>query len=220
MKLRSLALLVLLLMATALPVQADEHVDASHAPRTSGPLLGVPLDCEDNGPPPRSGANGQSCSWRYELAPLETNVAEDFSAHWIQIEIDTSPGWCAVQIGFKWRNLEGGRIVSAVPDKSERIANGEQGVTELVVDAEGTAPVPGRIEQDTVIPSGRTKVDWDEDHYSFTWTGVEKDKIVLAIGLEVAHGAFPTGFSYSAREIQSMGMGSCRPMLIRIRPRY
>lgn len=207
----------LLFVFPASPASANEP-DASHAPRTSGPLVGVPWPCEDNGPAEPGEAKGQSCSWAYELAPAETNAGEDFSAFWIQMEIDPGKGWCAKEMRFELTAPTDGRIVSAAPDRGSRITKSSPSTTELVVDGEAAAPVPGTIAQDIGLTSGRTKVEVDEDHYSFVWRGNSRTKVMVAIGVQFAHNRVPPETFYSFSGSEGAAMGSCRTPLLRARP--
>ncbi|HYO60402.1 MAG TPA: hypothetical protein VEU29_00705 [Actinomycetota bacterium] len=188
--------------------------DASQPPRTSGPLIGVPLPCEDNGTAGRGEVHGQSCSWSYELAPADTDPARDFSAYWTQIEIDPGKGMCAHRIVFGVE-LEGdARIVSAAPAKGSR--GDAAGVTQLVVDGDGAAPVPGTIEQDVSVPSGRSKVRVDESSYRYVWTGNSKDKVVIALGVQMSHGRVPPDPETSMSVRTGSGGGSCSPAIARL----
>jgi len=209
--------LVSLLCATALlsagPVSAEDP-DASIPPRVSGPLLGIPFECEDNGPAGAHQAKAQTCSWSYDLIPAETNLLEDFFAYWIQIEIDPGKGFCAKEIEFEMTGPNGGRIVSAMPDKSRRVAKRRPAVTELVVDADKAAPFPGTISNDVLYQPGRVSVQLNADRYSFTWRGNSRDKVMVAIGVQMTQPlVVPRIFSFYAESVGVM-MGSCRPITI------
>jgi hypothetical protein len=215
---RSIAVLLAVgLMLSGPQGLAAEGADASESPRSSGPLVGLfPFPCADNGPAGPNEARGQSCSWFYELLPAETNATEDFSAYWIQFEIDPGKRFCAKRIDFELEVSAEHRIVSAVPNKSEHIKRAKPQITQLVVDGGGTAPVPGIIEQDVVAPVGRTKVSVQERTYSYRWTGNSRDKIMIAIGIQLAHEAGPPQFFYEWSESGGFTMGSCRAYKIQI----
>ena len=164
-KLLLVGLLCTSLSWTAQPVGAEDP-NASNPPRVSGPLVGSPLGCEDDGPAGPGEAKWQACSWHYQLAG-DGNFEEDFSAYWLQMEIDPGKGLCAKGMSFKISDLNGVRIVSAVPRRSSRIPKSRSITTELVVDAEGSAPVPGTVAQDGLLGPGRTTVRRDEDSYSY-----------------------------------------------------
>lgn len=196
------------------PVAANDP-DASDPPRTSGPLVGLSMPCEDNGPAGPGEAKGQSCSWFYDLAPAETNLGEDFSAYWIQMEIDPGKGWCAKKLTFELSAPSDGRIVSAAPDRGRRIAKGRVTTAELIVDAEGAAPVPGTVAQDVKPGRGRITVKMNEDHYMFRWRGNSPDKVMVAVGVQLSHGRLPPELVYSWQEGVGFATGTCREPTLR-----
>jgi hypothetical protein len=209
-------LVIALTLVSAPQVVASAGSDASNNPRTSGPLVGLVTQCPDNGPAARNEAKGQSCAWSYQLAPAESNATEDFSAFWIQMEIDPGAGWCAKEIRFSISAPSDGRIVSGVPSEGGRITKARPEVTELVVDGEGTAPLPGLISQDVYVPEGRTKVSVNGKRYSYAWRGDSREKIVVAIGVQMAHGRVPPDFFYTISESEGGSVGSCGRYLVRI----
>jgi hypothetical protein len=162
---------------------------------------------------------GQSCSWSYDLLPAESNATEDYSAYWVQIEVDPGKGECARMILFEMDAPGDGRIVSAVPDKTVRSSEAHPATTELIVDGGGTAPVPGAISKEVIVPTGKTTVDFDEDHYSAMWWGKSRDKVMIAFGVQYTHTSVPPELFYSWSESQGMGGGSCRPITLRVRGR-
>lgn len=187
-KLRRLSLvagLCLALLGATSPVGADDF-DASDPPRTSGPLVGSPFGCDDNGPAKPHETRGQACSWAYDLVPAQTNATEDFSAYWVQIEVDPGKHWCVKEVSFKVTAPNHVRIVSAVPARGHRIARAKGMTSRLVVDAEGTAPVPGVVSQGLSTTPGRTTVDVGHRRYSYRWRGNSADKLGVAIGLQLA----------------------------------
>lgn len=201
------------LMAPASPAHAQQ-ADASRAPRSSGPLIGAGFDCEDNESPKAGGMNAQACGWMYQLAPAETNLAEDISAYWVQIEID--PGReCAKLIEFDLSLPDDMRVISAAAEKSRRVPKPGSKLVELTVDAEGAAPLPGHLEQDVAVAPGREKVALRAHSYSYRWIGNSRDKVVVAVGVEFTHAALPPDFFYTWSEGIGIGWGSCRPHLIR-----
>lgn len=212
-----IVLLSVLLLLPAVGVAADGP-DASDDPRVSGPLVGVPWPCEDNGPAGPNEAKGQSCSWSYDLIPAETDTGADFSALWIQMEIDPGKGWCAQQMHLELEAPSGSRIVSAVPDRGGRMTKSSPSVSELVVDGDGSAPLPGTIGQDIDLTSGRTKISFDEDHYRFVWRGNSRNKVMVAIGLQFAHSRPPSELFSFYSGSEGAGMGSCRSPAMRVRP--
>jgi hypothetical protein len=209
---RLIGVALAVLMVHAAPVSADDP-DASKAPRVFGPLIGTPLDCEDDGPPGKGESKGQACGWSYELAPAESNLEEDFYANWIQIEIDPGPGaWCAKAIIFRMKTGADARIVSAVPDHSGEAPRSS--VTEFEVDADGAAPVPGTISQDVLPARGKVSVSMDDRHYSYAWEGNSGHKVMVAIGVQLASPQ-PLDFSLEDSETIGMGMGLCHTLIIR-----
>lgn len=210
--------LAALLVLPAAPSRADAP-DASRPPQTSGPLVSVPTTCEDNGPARGHEMKGQSCDWSYELVPAETDVDDDFEAWWIQIEVDPGKGWCAMDLSVEVSAPSDGRIVSAVPDHGGRIDNGAAAITSLLVDGGGSAPVPGTISQTVAPARGRTTVTLTDDHYSFRWRGHSKNKVMFAVGVQVAHGRTPLQLTYTQSGGFGFGGGSCRPMTLRVRAR-
>ena len=197
--------------AALLPAQpvGAKGPDASKAPRTSGPLVGSPLGCEDNGPAGRGEFKSQSCAWHYELAPVDQNINRDFGAYWIQMEADPGPGWCAYHLGFALSQPEGARILSVAPRRTTRIEEQRSGTTRLVVDGGGAASLAGSIEQDVLLSPRRIKVEKARDHYRFRWSGKSRDKVVVAIGIELAHSG-PVPNLYSWMNSVSVSAGPCR----------
>lgn len=212
MSLLFLVVLICLTMWPAPPVTADSTPDASDPPRTSGPLVGSPLGCEDDGPSGPWEFKAQSCSWLYELAPAETNLEKDFAAYWVQMEITPGKGLCAKDLGFNLTRPRGVRIISAVPRHGGRVAEHRSAVTELLVDADGDAPIPGTVSQDVLLAPGRIKVNKSARHYSFRWSGNSPRKVVIAIGIQLAHDRIhPSMFSGWIEGIM-FGGGPCRPL--------
>jgi hypothetical protein len=191
--------------AAAAPVQ-----DASEAPRTSGPLFGSPLDCEDDGPPGPNETRMRTCVWSYDLLPAETNATEDYTGYWIQLEVDPAPGWCVFGVDFDTSGPDDGRIASAAPQPGR---TGGETTVELVVDAEGAAPLPGTIAQDFDLPKGRIRTSLDPHHFAYSWSGRAKDKIVVGTGVQVTHPLPPSVIS-TWYEGVGVTFGSCRPMAI------
>ncbi len=198
-----------LVAGLSLPAEpvAAATADASDSPRVSGPLLGTPLGCEDNGPSGPGELSGQSCTWSYELAPAHTNATEDFSVLWTQMEIDPGTGMCAQRIEFELRLSGGERIVSAAPTTA---AAARGSVTKLVVDADGAAPVPGQIEQDVAPPPGRVRIEVGDRRYSYTWTGRSRHKVMIAVGIQFPHGRVPPQLQTAMAVSTGSGGGSCR----------
>lgn len=211
----------LLCAAVSWPAQpaAAQDPDASNPPRVSGPLVGSPLGCEDNGPAAPGEAKGQSCSWLYDLVPAESNLEENFSAYWVQMEIDPGKGWCAKEMSFTMSAPSDGRIVSAAPDRGGRIGKSRLTTTELIVDAEGAAPLPGTVAQDVKPGRGRVTVTMDESVYSYRWRGNSRDKVVLAVGIQMTHAGLPPELFSTWSEGMSFTMGSCRTPSLRFGPR-
>ncbi len=206
------------LLASAHPAIAGDP-DASDPPRSSGPLVALPYECEDNGPARPSETQGQSCSWTYELAPVHTEPQRQFSAYWIQMEIDPADGECALELMFELEVPDSVEIISASAERNRRISQRTNPIAELVVDAGGAAPVPGTVSQQTMVETGRETVDLTKHSYSYTWTGTSKTKVMLAIGVQLAYRTVPPEFYYEWSEGYGMGWGSCRPMIIRVGPR-
>ncbi|MGH2755554.1 MAG: hypothetical protein ACRDLB_14140, partial [Actinomycetota bacterium] len=210
---RIIAIVCTTLLVAAAPGAADDR-DASDPPRTSGPLIGSPFGCEDAGDAEPGETVMQSCSWSYDLVPAESNAGEDFSVYWMQLEIDPGKGWCARDVFFELTAPSDGRIVSAVPAEGGKQIRNRASVTRLAVDAEGAAPVPGSVEQDVVLPKGRTKVSVSEEGYSYRWRGNSSDKIVVAIGIQMSHRRLPPAPIYSQAGATGFGISSCDPITI------
>ena len=204
--------LILLVQGTAHSAPAD----ASTPPRTSGPVVGAAIPCEDNGPAGRNEAKGQACSWSYQLLPVDTSASEDFRVYWIQMEIDPGKGMCAHELSFGMTQPEPGAIVSAMPDKDRRIDSYTEEVATFSVDAAGTAPVPAVLEQDVALGKGRISVELDENSYSFRWRGNSKKKVMFAIGVELSNDSGPPDLFYTWEESQGGAMGSCRPLSVQV----
>ena len=203
-------------IAFGAPALANQP-DASDPPRVSGPLVGLPFGCEDNGPAGPGEVKGQSCSWSYNLA-ADTAAQRDFSAYWVQMEIDPGKGNCALELDFDVDLPEEIQLVSATHDSSRRLSKKTGQTSRLVVDGGGTAPASGTIEQDLLMSNGRETVAISDHTYSYKWRGKSKTKIVLAIGLQMSHASPPDLFT-TWSEGQGMAMGSCRPIIIRVAPR-
>ena len=154
MRIRSLGLVagvVGVLVAGAPGIGARE---ASDGPTSSGPLVRRTVSCDENS----DFSTGWSCSSWFELLPAETNVTEDYSAFWVNLGIEPDPGWCARSLSFSAEFPSTARVVSVVPGDDARFPRARTMLTELVVDAEGGAPVPGRIEEEARIGAGRVEV--------------------------------------------------------------
>ena len=215
---KAIAITALALSFASVPAAAEDP-DASRPPTTSGPILGVAFPCEDNGRASRNEVKGQSCSWTYHLVPADTDAQDDFGAYWFQMELDPGKGMCAKQLRFELDAPSNGRIVSAVPADSGRIRSRSIATTELVVDGGGTAVAPGTISQEVAQAPGRVRVSLDGNHYSYEWTGNSRDKVMVAIGIQLSSRRLPPEFFASWSEGEGAGMGSCRvtPTMIRAR---
>jgi hypothetical protein len=206
------------LAAFAMPAHARDP-DASDPPRVSGPLVGAPVGCEDNGPGGPRETKGQSCTWEYDLAPTDTDPLNDYAAYWVQMEIDPAKGECAMMLMFDVELPDNVRIVSASAEQDRKIDSSSDPVAELVVDGGGSAPVPGSLSQDIMVTEGRERVRMTDHRYSYTWTGSSKSKVMVAVGLQLSYQTLPPEFFYTWSEGQGVGWGSCRPIIVRARPR-
>jgi hypothetical protein len=109
--------------------------------------------------------------------------------------------------------------VSASAEENRRIDRSSQPIAELIVDGDGSAPVPGTVSQDIMVTEGRERVRMTDHTYSYTWSGSSKSKVMVAIGLQLSYRSVPPEFFYSWSEGQGVGWGSCRPIILRARPR-
>jgi hypothetical protein len=109
---------------------------------------------------------------------------------------------------FRMRVPDGVRIVSAVPAKGGRIRG--PATTELLVDGEGNAPIPGTIAQDVDLGSGRAFVHTDEREFKYVWLGPHRGKVNLAIGVQLAHARSLDQWFASWSEWVGAGAGMCR----------
>jgi hypothetical protein len=167
------------------------------------------LPCEDNGPAGPNEFKFQSCGWTYELAPAETNTGEDFTALWVQMEIDPGPE-CAQMMLFRMKVPKNARVVSGVPDRTGRIRRASAPTTtELVVDGDGAAPLPGTVAQDVAMSSGRAYVEISEREYRYFWIGNASEKVNLAIGVQIAHEVSLDEWFASWSEQVGAGGGTC-----------
>lgn len=212
----ALAAILLLCFASGVGRSADAP-DASDPPRTEGPLVSLSTPCEDDGPPGPREAKAQTCGWSYSLAPVESDVDEDFSVDWIQMEIDPGKLGCAKELSFYMSAPTGGRIVSASPDHSYRIDKYDNNLASIVVDGDGTAPIPGQVSQDVMPAPGRVTVKMTESSYRYRWTGNSREKVVLAVGVQTSHRMVPPQLIYSQGGGGGFGMGSCKPVVVRVR---
>lgn len=197
------------LLISQLPAGASDHPDASDPPRVAGPLIGLSIGCEDNGPARPGEAKGQGCAWRYDLLPLDSKVREDFSAFWIQMEIDPGKHTCAYQMGFEVTGITNGRIISATPARSRTLTNEAPSRTRLEVDGNRAAIIGGTISQRIQLNSGRIAVEKSSNHYSFRWSGASRSKVMAAVGIEVAREGTPPEITYSWSQRQRFGVGAC-----------
>ncbi|MEA2459986.1 MAG: hypothetical protein QOH90_163 [Actinomycetota bacterium] len=190
------------------PVSADDY-DASDPPKTSGPLIGSPIGCEDDGPAHAGRSKGQTCSWSYQLVPAETAVGEDFSAYWLQMEITPGRGVCAKQMSFSLTLPADARIVSAVPARSSKVSRIRPISPKLVVDGGGTAPLPGTVSQDLNSAPGRIGIRIEPHRYFFTWIGNSREKAEVAIGLQIAGRSLPPNLISAWSETLGLVVGTC-----------
>jgi hypothetical protein len=175
--------IALVLLAAALSSGAGTAVAA---PTTSGPLVGRSVACEGGAPSP-----GWFCSSWYELLPAETNATEDYSVYWVELGVEPSPGRCVRSVSFAAEFPSTARVVSVAPARDQRFRRPRAVTTELVVDAEGGAPVPGHIEEEACMGAGRTKVSWGPRRYSYSWTGRHAGRVYAVLGLEIAGDRIP-----------------------------
>lgn len=210
--------IILFALVSALLVPAQHAVardpDASDEPRSSGPLTSTPQECEDNGRAKKHETKGQSCSWSYGLLPADSEPDEDFSAYWFQMELEPAKGECAMQLMFEIGLPDSIRVVSASLEGTQRISERVDNVARLSVDGGGSALVPGTIEQDTMVTVGRESGVMREHGYSYTWTGRSRDKVVLAVGVQLAHRSVPPELIYMTSEGHGAGWGACKPTII------
>ena len=210
-------LLVFSVIGALLPVASLEarNPDASHRPRTSGPLLGYPFDCEDNGRASRGQMKAQACTWSYELIPAELDATNDFSAYWVQMEVDPGgAGWCAKEMFFE-ANLGGkAEIISATPSRSGRVTKARPLTRTLEVDGGGTAPIPGTVSQKLTSLVGRTSVRQGAHSYTYRWRGNSPHKVVTAIGLQFSRPTVPAEAMATWGEGMGVTTGTCRAQLI------
>ena len=208
------ALLVIVLGMPGPPLSA-RNPDASDAPQTSGPLVASPFGCQDDGPRQPNESQGQACSWSYKLLPIEADAGNDFSAYWLQMELDPARGECVKEMSLDIELPPEIEIVSASPSRSSRTAKTRPSTTRLVVDGGGTAPIPGTISQSITAVRGRTFVRRNAHSYSYTWRGNAPHKVVVAIGLQMSESSIPKGLLSTWTEGGGWGWGFCKPMIIR-----
>lgn len=191
--------------ATALPANAAN--DATHAPTHDGPLISGETDCFSSEMP--DGSRTQACSWWFDLVPAETNPLEDYHAYWFQFELDPGPRSCARGLSFYLAPPESARIVSATPAKSRRVGGAAVAVTRLTVDAEGGAPLPASVENELREAPGRLNVRHAPDGYAVRWQGSVADKIVLAVGIQLAGKRIPPEILSRWFEANRADVGPC-----------
>ncbi|MEA2451962.1 MAG: hypothetical protein QOG04_672 [Actinomycetota bacterium] len=190
--------------------------DVGDEPRTSGPLVSIPSDCNpDSGDPEQTVF--RTCSWSYTMLPAETDAQEDFSALWLQLEVDPGEGTCLRELRVILKAPSDGRIVSGAPAESGRIDKAAAAVTELSVDGGGTAPVPGTVAQDVDLVPGQVSVNVNDKQYRYVWRGKTKNKMMVAVGVQMAHRAVPPALTYSIGGVVGASMDSCHPVVITIR---
>jgi hypothetical protein len=159
------------------------------------------LPCEGDEPTGEGEFGGRMCTWRYDLLPAETNAGEDFSAFWLQMEV-FSGGECIRAVELELQVPKGVRVVSGAPAKGGRFTRSSvPTTTELIVDAEGTAFVPGTVVQDSAAPAGRVEVAVGARRYRYSWRGNSRDTVMIPLGVQLAHSAVPepTRGQYSLR---------------------
>lgn len=211
-RIRTDLLLVMILCAAVLagPAALAYSQDASKEPRFSGPLVASPGPCVRDEAPGKGGMTTfESCSWSYSLVPAESDIDEDFSALWYQLEIDPGRGTCATGIGIEILAPSDGQIVSGIPDRSRRIKRSRVHVSTLTIDGEGSAPLPGTIEQDVVDAPGRVEVEVSSRHYRMEWKGKSRKKVVLAVGVEIAQSSLRPGLASMQSVSEWFEAGNC-----------
>lgn len=201
---RFLVVLLLVIALPAAPAVASE--DASDPPTVSGPLFGPEPSCHED---EFRGMRTQECSWWLDLAPAETNLTEDYRAEWVQLEMTPPPGSCATNMVFGLGLPDSARLVSAAPAQSARVRRAASAVTRLDVDAEGAALVPGTVENEFVSAPGKVRVAADDGAYVYEWTGRWPDKVVVALGLQMAGERIPPEVASTWFGVQGFEFGPC-----------
>lgn len=193
---QSLALRVLLAVGIAIgtvlgnqSMAADTEAFASpltSAPRTSGPVLGVPLPCEPTSEPEPMGSNAQLCSWDYTFLG-ETKANKDFAVRWLKMEVHPGKGMCVRKLRFRKQMAHGIRIVSATPAAPQEISTPTSVLLRLVVDAGGSATIGGTVEQRAFLDKGRIAIRRNPGVYEISWYGRSPKRIVIPVGMELSY---------------------------------
>ncbi len=178
-------------------------------PTTSGPLVARSVRCDDDRGP--SGSLMWNCDSWFELLPAETNALEDYSVYWAVVGIDPGLGWCATHLEFAIELPSSARVVSAVPERGGVVHREGSVKTELLVDAEGTAPVPGEIYENATARRGRTVVRWGLRGYAYRWTGRSPRELYSVIGLQIAGRRIPPQLLNLSLEGMRWDVETCEP---------
>jgi hypothetical protein len=211
-RLKRLGLVIGVLISLVPGLALAQGTDAQTPPETAGPLVPISEQQCQGGQLAVPGfgivAESEVCLWLYRLAPVETNVEDDFTAFWLQYEVIPYGGWCVVDVEVDLRGPDDGRILSTTALRDGKYPTDKKQDLDLVVDGDGTAPIPGSILQKVTAPRGRVTSRTSNNRFTFGWKGASDDPVMFAWGLQTSHPS-PHLLDYSEKLGLRSVIGGC-----------
>jgi hypothetical protein len=182
------AVAVAILGALLFPTDASAQLQARENPNKSGPLVRDGGRCDRDRA--RSGgelaAVSKSCSDVYSFNPLRENKPNrDYGAVWLQVTVETMPGWCARATEMEIRVPRGVRIEDRTPS-FKRVEEPDRTRARIVVDADGTADRNGVIQNHFRLYPQRIKPNVDGRSMTLDWKGNTRRTLGFALGVEIS----------------------------------
>jgi hypothetical protein len=175
------------------PAASAAQMDAREKPSVKGPL--TTSDELKNCKSKRQRSDGELvarfkvCTSYYIFDPAqETNANRDYGAYWIQVNINSTNGWCSRVVKTNLSLPNGVHQKAPKPGTSVKRGRVRSYTTKLRVDAQGAAVDDGVIKNSVRLWPGRLRAVTrnDGNTYRLRWAGNSAAKLAFAAGLELS----------------------------------
>ncbi|MGH2753343.1 MAG: hypothetical protein ACRDLB_02815 [Actinomycetota bacterium] len=193
MRMRRVALPLVLVALMAIPADAADQLDARDAPETTGPLEAGEKGC-DGGTEKHEGevvARVRLC-YRLFLVNVEEEDDEerDFGAIWLQSTVDAKRGWCTTAVRTSALVSSDGTIHARTPSRRITAKRARSVTRGLKIDAQGALADAAKISQDFIVYPKRTVPSLnalgDGERFKLTWKGSTARPLGFAMGAELS----------------------------------
>jgi hypothetical protein len=126
-----------------------------------------------------------SCGGR-SRGTAEPDAENDYSANWLQIDVDPPTGSCIREIDLTF-DFDGAEVVSATRSGTTRYKAMRPVRETLEVDADGQGLSPASISTDTLVSAGRVRMHVTDTALRYSWRGSEAGLTSVVLGWQLRH---------------------------------